>query len=77
MSTPVPVSPQIDPGFPPGSFLFPFLEIFGTKKERPQLTGQRVPRRASNRLTGRAEGLEPKINQYVFFESFILLQKNE
>jgi len=59
VSIPVPVSPRIENGFPPGSFLFPNLEIFGTKKERLQLVEQRAPGGASNRLTGQAEALEP------------------
>jgi hypothetical protein len=52
--------PNSDKWAPPGSFLFPFLELFGNKKERHQLSEQRARRRASKRLTGQAEGLEPK-----------------
>ncbi len=60
MSILVSIVRRFESRFSPGSFLFPNLEIFGTKKERLQLTEQRARRRASKRLTGQAEGLEPK-----------------
>jgi len=60
--------------FSPGSFLFPFLELFGNKKERPQLVEQRVPRRGSKRLTGPSRGVGAERDDF-FFLFFLRKQR--